>query len=192
MSELRWVLADQLGPHHVADLGPDDRVLLVESTAVLGRRRFHRQKAHLVLSGLRHLAAELGERAVLVRARTYGEALAQVGEPVTVRQPTSFAADRFAREHPAVTVLPDAGFATPREVFERWAQGRGGRRLLMEDFYREQRLRHDVLMEGAEPLGGRWNLDHDNREPPPKGATRLDVAEPWWPTEDDVDAGVAP
>jgi deoxyribodipyrimidine photolyase-like uncharacterized protein len=48
----RWLFADQLGPHWL----PDDRqpALLIESTNVLRRRRFHRQKAHLVLSALRH------------------------------------------------------------------------------------------------------------------------------------------
>ena len=44
-------------------------------------------------------------------------------------------------------------------------------------------------MDGDQPTGGRWNLDHDNREPPPKRAT-LGLPEPWWPTEDDVDAQV--
>ena len=64
----------------------------------------------------------------------------------------------------------------------------------MEYFYREQRKRHSVLMDPSEPeapLGGQWNFDHDNREPPPKGATTLGVTEPWWPTEDDIDAEVA-
>jgi deoxyribodipyrimidine photolyase-related protein len=60
----------------------------------------------------------------------------------------------------------------------------------MEDFYRAQRLRFDVLMEGGEPAGGRWNHDHDNREPPPKGATDLGVPGPWQPPEDEVDERV--
>ena len=45
-------------------------------------------------------------------------------------------------------------------------------------------------MDGGEPAGGQWNFDHDNREPPPKGADTLGVTEPWWPTEDDIDAEV--
>ncbi len=45
-------------------------------------------------------------------------------------------------------------------------------------------------MDPAGPAGGRWNFDADNREPPPKGAARLPVEEPWWPTEDDIDAQV--
>ena len=41
-------------------------------------------------------------------------------------------------------------------------------------------------MDGGEPSGGRWNFDAENREPPPKRDT-LGVAEPWWPTEDEID-----
>src|SRR5215218_4898177 len=88
----RWLFGDQLGPHFTDD--HDGPVLLVESRAVFRRRRFHRQKAHLVLSALRHRAAELGDRVVHVQAETYREALAQVDGPLEV-QPTSRAAVRF-------------------------------------------------------------------------------------------------
>jgi deoxyribodipyrimidine photolyase-related protein len=183
----RWVFGDQLGPHYHGD---DQPVLLVESRAVLRRRRFHRQKAHLVLSALRHRAAELGDQAVFLRTGTYGEALEQLGEPVEVTQPTSFSADGFVRRHPLVAaVLPDQGYATSREDFARWVESRGRRRLLMEDFYRDNRRRHEVLMDGADPAGGRWNYDADNREPPPKRRT-LGVPPPWWAQEDDIDAEV--
>lgn len=37
----------------------------------------------------------------------------------------------------------------------------------MEDFYRAQRRRFGYLLDGDEPAGGRWNLDAENREPPP-------------------------
>jgi (6-4)DNA photolyase len=60
----------------------------------------------------------------------------------------------------------------------------------MEEFYRAQRRRFDVLMDGPDPLGGKWNHDHANREPPPRGATTLDVPGPWQPEEGDIDAQV--
>ena len=185
----RWVFGDQLGAHH---LDSDEQpVLLVEARRVLRRGRFHRQKAHLVLSALRHRAAELGDRAVFLRTETYGQALEQLGEPVSVTQPTSFAADGFARRHPLVAeVLPDRGYATTREEFAAWVAGRGRRRLLLEDFYRDRRRRHGVLMDGADPAGGQWNLDAENREPPPRGAATLGVEEPWWPVEDEIDEEV--
>ncbi|HTF12305.1 MAG TPA: cryptochrome/photolyase family protein, partial [Asanoa sp.] len=76
----RWLFADQLGPHFLD--APRQPVLLVESKAVFRRRAFHRQKAHLVLSALRHRAAELGDQAIFLRTETYGEALRKVsGEP---------------------------------------------------------------------------------------------------------------
>jgi deoxyribodipyrimidine photolyase-related protein len=185
----RWVFADQLGPHF-ADDDPDQPILLVESLGVLRRRRFHRQKAHLVLSALRRRARDLGDRAVLVRADSYGEALDRHGQPVEVCDPTSFAARRFVGARPDVTVLPERGFVTGPEDFARWVEGRDRRRLLMEDFYRDARRRTGVLMDGDEPTGGRWNLDEENREPPPKGVERLDVPEPWWPEEDEIDEEV--
>ena len=56
----------------------------------------------------------------------------------------------------------DRHFYTTPGDFAAHAQGR--RSLRMEFFYREQRQRHDVLMDGRQPLGGQWNFDVDNRE----------------------------
>ena len=39
----------------------------------------------------------------------------------------------------------------------------------METFYRGMRRRTGLLMEGGEPVGGRWNFDADNRRRLPKG-----------------------
>jgi deoxyribodipyrimidine photolyase-related protein len=182
----RWLFADQLGPHFLDD--PGQQVLLVESRAVLRRRAFHRQKVHLVLSALRHRAVELGERAVFLRTGSYAAALRELGEPVDVCHPTSRAARDLVTRLDGVTVLPPRGFVTPPADFLAWAQGRRG--LRMEDFYRDARQRHGILMDGAEPAGGRWNLDADNREPPPRGARRLDVPPPPPIVEDDIDAEV--
>jgi len=44
------------------------------------------------------------------------------------------------------------------------AHARGRKSLRMEYFYREQRKRHGVLMNGDAPTGGQWNFDADNRE----------------------------
>ena len=191
MSTTRWIFGDQLGPHFTDD--HDGPLLLVESRSVFERRRFHRQKAHLVLSAMRHRARELGDRVRYVRARTYRDALAQVDGPLQVLQPTSHAAVRFVTTlagEREVERLPARGFLTSRDEFARWADGRGDRRLLMEDFYRDARRRLGVLMDGDEPVAGRWNFDQENREPPPKGSATLGVPEPWWPEEDDVDEEV--
>ena len=188
-----WLFADQLGPHfHSTAEHRDREVVLVESERVLHRKPFHRQKLHLVLSGLRHLAAELGDRATVHREDTYREAIEKVGRPVVVHEPTSFAAadlvERLQEEGLVEAVLPTPMFALSRAEFGDWAGDRGS--FLMEDFYRSQRKRFDVLMDGDHPVGGRWNLDSDNREPPPRGERTLGVPEPWWPVEDEIDERV--
>ena len=95
----RWLFGDQLGPHFVDD--DTQQVLMVESRQVFVRRRFHRAKAHLVLSAMRHRAAELGKRVEYVAADTYREAVLGAGE-LSVCQPTSYAADRLVRSLPDV------------------------------------------------------------------------------------------
>ena len=45
--------------------------------------------------------------------------------------------------------------------------------MVMEDFYRAQRRRFGYLMDGDQPAGGVWNLDHENRKPLPEATT------PW-------------
>ncbi len=52
-------------------------------------------------------------------------------------------------------------FVTVREFA---AHARSRKSLRMEYFYREQRRRHGVLMQGDEPVGGQWNFDAANRE----------------------------
>ncbi|MGL5828843.1 MAG: cryptochrome/photolyase family protein, partial [Angustibacter sp.] len=148
---------------------------MVESRSAFARRRYHRAKAHLMLSAMRHRAAELGKRCVYVRAEDFPSGLAGLGA-VTVCQPTSRAVDRLVRGLPQVEVLPARGFVSSRDEFGQWRAGRGRRRLLLEDFYRDARRRHRVLLDGDDPVGGQWNFDADNRQPPPRGAQTLPVA----------------
>ncbi|MGA4863541.1 cryptochrome/photolyase family protein [Streptomyces lavendulocolor] len=191
-----WLFGDQLGPHFLSpgSGGPagDAPLVMVEALSVFRRRRFHRAKAHLILSAMRHRAAELGDRVRYVRADTYREGLREAtgGGPVTVHHPTSHAALRFVRSLDGVRVLPARGFLVAHDDFRAWADGHGGRRLLQEDFYRWVRRDHQLLMDGDAPAGGRWNHDHDNRMPPPKGARTLAAPRPFRPREDDIDEGV--
>lgn len=57
-------------------------------------------------------------------------------------------------------------FYTSRDELGTFFHGKKG--LLMENFYREMRKKHHVLMDGKEPAGGQWNFDEDNRKKLPK------------------------
>lgn len=185
----RLLFAGQLGP--LFDDG--GRILIIEARSVFGRRPMHRAKAHLILSGLRHRAAELGERCEFLQVETYQEGLdrldQRVRDELEVIDPTSYAARRFVRKR-GMHILPSRGFVSSEEEFATWAKTRTGKRLLMEDFYRDVRERTGILMDGPQPAGGHWNYDHDNRQSPPKGAAGLGLPDPWWPVEDEIDAQV--
>ncbi|MFI7274269.1 cryptochrome/photolyase family protein [Streptomyces sp. NPDC049879] len=189
---MRWVFGDQLGEWFLEGVGGDEPVLMVEARGVLGRRRFHRAKAHLVLSAMRHRAAELGERVRYVRADTYRQGVRKGAgkDAVTVCQPTSRKALAFVEGLEQVEVLPARGWLVSRERFGEWAgeHSVGGARL--EDFYRWVRREHGLLMDGDDPAGGTWNLDQENRQPPPRDQETLEEGKVWAPEEDEIDAEV--
>lgn len=181
-------MADQLGPHF--DDGGD--VLLIEAQAVLARRPYHWAKAHLILSALRHRAAELGDRAHFVRAEHYRDVLRPLldaGEEIEAINPTSWGSRALVQELQLQT-LPSRGFVSSEEFFHSWADGKKAGSLKLENFYRHWRDTTGILMEGHQPAGGQYNYDHDNRQPPPKGAANLGLPAPWAPVEDDIDAQV--
>jgi deoxyribodipyrimidine photolyase-related protein len=66
----------------------------------------------------------------------------------------------------SLDVREDRHFFTTVRDFADHAKGR--KQLRLEYFYREQRQRHGVLMDGEGPCGGQWNFDADNRQPFPK------------------------
>lgn len=184
MDRVRWIFAGQLG----AGFDDGGRMLLIESRSVLRRAPLHRAKAHLILSAIRHRAAELGDRAEFHQVDTYAEVVDGRAD-LEVIAPTSYASRAFVAARP-IRVLPSRGFVTSEAEFADWVAGRGTKRLVMEDFYRSVRVRTGLLMEGEAPVGGTWNYDHDNRQPPPKNAVSLGLPDPWWPTEDEIDEEV--
>ena len=187
----RILFADQLGPHFVED----QDIIIPEVLGPFRRRRYHRQKAHLILSALRHLAQELGDRATVIRGETYHEVLA--GLDASVVNPTSWGLRKLVSglaSTAEIEVHPSRGFVASEADFQAWASGQS-KRLLMENFYRHQRKETGYLMVpgsdgGLEPEGGQFNFDHDNREAPPKNQDTLGVTEPWYPVEDDIDRDV--
>ena len=105
---------------------------------------------------------------------------------IIATQPRSHALQRVL-ETLNIELHADDSFLTLRSEFEQWAAGR--KTLTQEHFYRWQRTRLGYLMEGAEPIGGAWNFDEDNRLPPPKPGYE-------WPTPmtfdvDEIDRSIA-
>lgn len=60
-----------------------------------------------------------------------------------------------------VTSVDTEHFLTAREDLQDFFRGK--KRYLMESFYRHMRRQHAILLEGHQPLGGKWNYDRSNR-----------------------------
>lgn len=170
------MLGDQLD-RRIGALGAADpsthRVLMVESRQILEGRRWHRQRAHLVVTSMRRFASELRTAGFDVDHRVAPTMADGVRAHVEERRPSSLLVTEpnsrtgraVARQLGAELVRSDQ-FLCHHDDFADWAAGR--RSLRMEDFYRWHRTRLGYLMDGDQPAGGRWNFDADNREPPPR------------------------
>ena len=76
--------------------------------------------------------------------------------------------EEFARrERLTLEVRPSPMFLTSRAEFAAYLAE--GRKPFMKEFYERSRRRQGVLVTAeGEPVGGRWSLDSDNREPLPR------------------------
>ena len=88
----------------------------------------------------------------------------------------------------ALTLFID-DVARSKAFYRRVFPKAGGRRL--ETFYRAARKTTGLLMDGAEPIGGAWNYDAENRKPW-KGTPPAPRVAPPVPREWTVTAGVPP
>ena len=170
-----------------------DVVVLVESQRMCSGRNWHPERLFFLISSARHFAQELagqGFTVEYIKAPTTVDGLKIAQKkfpklPIESAQPSSFRQSQALSEF-GVTFHTNDFFLTTRSLFAQWADGQ--KSYLMENFYRKQRVRLDVLMNGNKPEGGEWNFDKDNRLPPPKNYT--------WPEylahqRDEIDHEVA-
>ena len=174
----------------------DTRILLITSRSQFRGRRWHRQRLHLVLSGMAKLAREFRSLGFEVDERvadSFGSGLVshrQRFEPseIVAMSPMSWRSVEVLTGN-GVALRPNRQFLCDAETFAGWAETKKNR-IRMEDFYRWQRQRLEVLIEpDGEPVGGRWNYDAENRDPPPKDGRSW--PEPEHFAIDDIDENVS-
>ena len=151
----------------------EDLIAFVESARMTTGRTWHKERLFFLISSARHFAASLEEEGFSVeyiKAPTTIEGLEVVAKkhkqlPITCAEPSSFRQYTALKDHD-VSFIDNDFFLTPRPLFNQWASEQ--KSYLMENFYRKQRTRLNILMEGKDPVGGAWNFDKENRLPPPK------------------------
>jgi deoxyribodipyrimidine photolyase-related protein len=189
--KLALVLGDQLwlgNPALAAFDRAEDLVLMVEAAEESNHVWSAKPRTALFLAAMRHFARTLAEDGYRVRYLRLGEHAhgmldaawrAVIAElrpsEVHVCEPGDWRVEQMLHALAAagpipLTVHPDPHFLVSRAEFARWAggptpAGKRPKKLLMERFYRHMRVKTNVLVTAAgEPVGGVWNLDHENRE----------------------------
>ena len=177
-----WILGDRLCKQQLTLQNNQGKksatpVILIESSSYVRQRAYHQQKLVLIWSAMRHFAEELkadGWQVTYAIAEDFITPLQswirehnltelQITEPGD--RPFWHLIDSLNLKC-QVKFLCDNHFLWSKAEFQTWAKSR--KRLLMEDFYREGRKRFNLLMEGKQPAGGKWNFDKQNRKPPKK------------------------
>ena len=150
-----------------------DLIAFVESARMTTGRNWHKERLFFLISSARHFAQSLQEEGFTVEYIKAATTIAGLDEitkkhkdlPIICAEPSSFR-QLEALEKYGAEFVPNDFFLTPRPLFHLWAAEQ--KSYLMENFYRKQRTRLNILMEGKDPVGGSWNFDKENRLPPPK------------------------
>lgn len=171
------VLNDHLHRNYGALKGAHPKsheILFIESKRMLHTRKWHLQRLYFLISARDHFLEDLRKEGFTVHFISSEDTATGIksfrksnpGIEIVAAEPSSLKQfEEFKRLK--ITLVANDFFLTPRPLFAQWAASQ--KSLVMENFYRAQRVRLDILMEGSHPLGGQWNYDAENRLPPPKG-----------------------
>ncbi|HKK38681.1 MAG TPA: cryptochrome/photolyase family protein [Cryomorphaceae bacterium] len=181
--ELRLVLGDQLNRQHSwwEDEPGEKVVLICEARSETDYVKHHIQKVVAFFMAMRDFGSWLEERGfevIYVRLddqENKGSIADNVKHFVTKEKCSSWAyqlPDEY-RLDKALKTLKDT-LDLPCRVFdtEHFLSGRddlanffkGKKTYLMESFYRKMRKKYDILMDGENPVDGKWNFDKQNRK----------------------------
>lgn len=179
---LRLILGDQLNQAHPWFQSNDDTViyLIAELKQEAVYVRHHIQKVCAFFAAMQAFANWLQEQGHRVVYLTLDESSQFADLPSLIKALLqNHACERFEYQRPdeyrlheqlcglcselalASREVDTGHFLLPFDDIDQYFKP--GKHVRMESFYRKMRVRHQVLVENDEPVGGRWNYDDQNR-----------------------------
>jgi len=182
MKTLRLILGDQLNIKHswFKESNDDTLYCLFEMRQETDYVKHHIQKVIGFFAAMRQFAEDLktqGHKVAYFRINDEKNTQSLVDNLSLLIQ--EFKIDRFEYVYPdeyrldkqlstfcesldrSSTVVSAEHFYTNRKDLETFFKGK--KQYLMENFYRDMRKKHDILMVAGQPEGGKWNYDKSNR-----------------------------
>jgi len=195
MNGMLVILGNQLFPmRHLPPPGTTP-VFMAEDLGLCTYEKHHQQKIVLFLAAMRSYADELRDagydvhyvhldsadaspyeaklRDALTAANAEQILHFEIEDKAMERRLIEFAANEGLRRRELVSPM----FLSSRAEFAEFAAGKS--RLLMGDFYKQQRRRLGILVDDdGKPTGGHWSFDADNRKKLPRSITPPEVPAP--------------
>lgn len=182
MKTLRLLLGDQLNSEHswFDEVNPNVIYVMAEMRQETDYVKHHIQKVVVYFLSMRNFSEELkhkGHHVVYFRIsdannpHNLEQLILDLVERNKIEQfeyqfPDEYRLDEQLKSTCEKLSIPTKAvdsehFYTSRNELADFFKGK--KQLLMESFYRMMRKKHDVLMVGDQPLDGKWNFDHNNR-----------------------------
>lgn len=181
MKDITLIFPDQLFLNHPC-IHSEREIYLVEEFLFYKVQPFHKQKLLLLRSAMRRYAKKLKHDHYKVHYIPSQE-LAHRGslfdmlgkKSIKTIHVAEFADEWLQRDLTAaaekyqwtIHYHPSPGFICSADELKLFFKGK--EHYSMAQFYASQRKMHDILMDGAKPLGGKYSFDTENRKKLPKG-----------------------
>ncbi|MCH7404595.1 cryptochrome/photolyase family protein [Belliella aquatica] len=179
---LRLILGDQLNSKHswFQNQSPEVTYLLMEMKQETDYVKHHIQKVVGFFLAMRNFSKSLTETGHQVIYLNLDDEENQQNLETNIKKliqdqgfekfeyqlPDEYRLDMQLKELCEQIAIPTEAFDSEHFLTERNFLKdffKGKKTYLMESFYREMRRKYDILMDGKEPITGKWNYDHDNR-----------------------------
>lgn len=182
MKTLRLLLGDQLNSQHswFEEVNPDVVYVMAEMRQETDYVKHHIQKVVAFFISMRNFSEELMKQGHQVVYYTISDAnnpqhLEQLILDLVTENKFEFFEYQLPDEYrldeqlksicekisiPSKAVDSEHFYTSRHELADFF---KGKKQLLMESFYRMMRKKHAVLMVADQPLDGKWNFDHNNR-----------------------------
>jgi deoxyribodipyrimidine photolyase-related protein len=182
MKTLRLLLGDQLNSEHswFDEVNPDVMYVMAEMRQETDYVKHHVQKVVAFFLSMRNFSEELtklGHQVVYYKISDINnphnleQLILDLVEENKIEQFEYQFPDEYRLDEQLKSICEKLSIPTKAVDSEHFYTSRneladffkGKKQLIMESFYRMMRKKHAILMVGDQPLDGKWNFDHNNR-----------------------------
>ena len=190
MSAVSLILPHQLYVDHPA-LNPKRPVILIEEYLLFNQYAFHKQKLVMMRAAMRYYHQELLGRGFEVRYIEAYEPLSDVRECLKAQAMVGYTDIHLV--DPVDNWLEKRIKASAKNIALHWYDSPSflntskdlasffnpsKKKFFQTAFYKAERIKRGILMDGDSPMGGQWTFDADNRKRFPKDRNPPEIS---WP-----------